>query len=444
MRKYLYTILVGFTGILLLCIFLFAKSPSKKTVGLKNRTGAIALGGEWVGTKKTIESLLGEIEVNPTNYTAKLNLAKGYIQEARITGDHAYYDGAALVLLEDVIKNEPENFDALCCKATVLLSQHHFSDALVVAKQALPINPNNAFIYGLMCDAYVELGQYNQAVLMADKMINIRPDIRSYLRVSYLREIHGDLKGAIQASKLAVDAGFPGLEETAWARMILAHLYEMTGHIDTAEFQYRSALNERPEYAFAIAGLGNVEKVKGNYKKAIYYYKKAEKSIIEFSFSDELTDLYRLNKDPKNGYKSAFAVIAMLSPLSTDEESSSSHGHYADKELAYAYLKVNNTEKALKHALAEYIRRPKNNDVCETVAWVYYKQKNYRKANTFITKSLRTHCKNPELLCRAGLIKIKAGKTAEGKLLLKQAFSTNPVILDKKLKHEAAYYLYKN
>ena len=136
-------------------------------------------------------------------------MSKGYIQEARITGDHAYYDAAALELLDDVIANEPQNFDALCCKATVLLSQHHFSEALKVAKTALPINPNNAFIYGLMCDSYVELGQYKQAVKMADKMINIRPDIRSYSRVSYLREIHGDLKGAIIASKLAVDAGYP-------------------------------------------------------------------------------------------------------------------------------------------------------------------------------------------------------------------------------------------
>ncbi|MBI3238516.1 MAG: tetratricopeptide repeat protein [Flavobacteriia bacterium] len=342
-----------------------------------------ALGGEWVETKKVIESLLTEIELNPENYTAKLNLSKGYIQEARITGDHAYYDAAALELLDDVIANEPQNFDALCCKATVLLSQHHFSEALKVAKSALPINPNNAFIYGLMCDSYVELGQYKQAVKMADKMINIRPDIRSYSRVSYLREIHGDLNGAIIASKFAVDAGFPGLEETAWSRMILAHLYEMKGHLDSAEFQYQTALKERPDYAFALAGLGKKEKVNGNYKKAISYFRKAEKAIIEYSFSDELTDLYRLNGDPKNGYKSAYRVIKMLSPLSNDDESVSGHGHYADRELAYAYLKINNTDKALEHAMLEYNRRPKNIDVCETVAWVYYKQKNYAKANEF-------------------------------------------------------------
>ncbi|MES2557259.1 MAG: tetratricopeptide repeat protein [Bacteroidota bacterium] len=440
MRKYFYPILVGCTGILLACIFLFSKSPEKSVAILKLRTGSIALGGEWVETKQVIESLLAEIELNPENYTAKLNLSKGYIQEARITGDHAYYDAAALELLDDVIANEPENFDALCCKATVLLSQHHFSEALKVAKTALPLNPNNAFIYGLMCDSYVELGQYKQAVKMADKMINIRPDIRSYSRVSYLREIHGDLDGAIIASKLAVDAGFPGLEETAWSRMILAHLYETKGYLDSAEFQYRTALKERPDYAFALAGLGKKEKVNGNYKKAISYYKKAEKAIIEYSFSDELTDLYRLNGDPKNGYKSAYRVIKMLSPLTGDDESVNGHGHYADRELAYAYLKINNTDKALKHALLEYNRRPKNIDVCETVAWVYYKQKNYKKANQFISKALRTGSENPTLLCRAGLIKFKAGKQQEGKKLLELAFQNNPVISDIKLKNEANFY----
>jgi tetratricopeptide (TPR) repeat protein len=443
MRKYLYPILVGCTGVLLVCIFLFSKSPEKSVAQLKFRTGSIALGGEWVETKKVIESLLTEIELNSDNYTAKLNLSKGYIQEARITGDHAYYDAAALVLLDDVIANEPQNFDALCCKATVLLSQHHFSEALKVAKTALPINPNNAFIYGLMCDSYVELGQYKQAVKMADKMINIRPDIRSYSRVSYLREIHGDINGAIIASKLAVDAGFPGLEETAWSRMILAHLYEMKGHLDSAEFQYQTALKERPDYAFALAGLGKKEKVNGNYKKAISYYRKAEKAIIEYSFSDELTDLYRLNGDPKNGYQSAYRVIKMLSPLSNDDESVSGHGHYADRELAYAYLKINNTDKALEHAMLEYNRRPKNIDVCETVAWVYYKQKNYAKANEFISKALRTGCKNPSLLCRAGLIKFKAGKHTEGKKILDLAFKNNPVISDIKLKNEANYYRFK-
>ncbi len=441
MLKNKYTILVAGTLILFTCIFIFAKKPEKQIAGFKERTGSIALTGEWLDTKKAIQGLLSAIESDQENYKAKLNLAQAYIQEARVTGDHGYYDGAALDLLNDVIKNEPNNFDALCCKATVLLSQHHFSDALIVAKQALPINPNSAFIYGLMCDAYVELGNYPEAVKMSDKMISIRPDIRSYARISYLREIHGDLNGAIAACKLAVGAGYPGLEQTEWTRMILAHLYESTGHLDTAEYHYKMALAERPEYAFAIAGLGRIEKAKGNYKEAILQFEKAKGMIIEYSFSDELTDLYKLNGNPEKEKSSAESVIEMLSPLSNEDESSSAHGHYADKELAYAYLKINDTEKALKHAMLEYERRPDNIDVCETVAWVLYQKGDYVQANKMMNKALRTNCKNPILLCRAGLIKLKAGEKEKGVALIKTALGGDPFISDIELRKEASKYL---
>jgi len=441
MRKNLYTILVSVTILLFGCIIVFAKKPEKKITGLKERTGSIALNAEWLDTKKAIEGLLAAINANPENYKAKLNLAQAYIQEARVTGDHGYYDAAALSLLDDVIANEPKNFDALCCKATVLLSQHHFADGLAVAKQALPLNPNSAFIYGLMCDSYVELGNYAEAVKMSDKMISIRPDIRSYSRISYLREIHGDLPGAIQACKLAVSAGYPGLEQSEWTRMILAHLYENTGHPDSAELQYRIALQERPGYAFAIAGLGRIEKAKGNYKEAIALLEKAKGMIIEYSFSDELTDLYKLNNETEKWEASAKSVIGMLSPLSNEDESSSAHGHYADKELAYAYLKMNDTENALKHAMLEYERRPENIDVCETVAWVNYKKGDYATANSMITKALRTNCQNASLLCRAGLIKLKAGEKDKGLVLIRKGLSNDPFMTDVELKNEASKYL---
>ncbi len=45
---------------------------------------------------------------------------------------------------------------------------------------------------------------------MLNRMVSIRPDIRSYSRISYLREIHGDIPGAIEAMELAVEAGAPG------------------------------------------------------------------------------------------------------------------------------------------------------------------------------------------------------------------------------------------
>jgi tetratricopeptide (TPR) repeat protein len=93
--------------------------------------------------------------------------------------------------------------------------------------------------------------------------------------------------------------------------------------------------------------------------------------------------------------------------------------------LAYAYLKVNNYDKALEHALAEYNRRPDNIDVNETLAWVYYCNGDFAKALPYAAVALKTGSKNPTLLCRTGLIYSKTGDKVRAKKLLQQALMNN-------------------
>jgi tetratricopeptide (TPR) repeat protein len=124
-------------------------------------------------------------------------------------------------------------------------------------------------------------------------------------------------------------------------------------------------------------------------------------------------------------------------------EGVSGHGHYADRELAYAYLKTGDLENALKHAMIEYERRPENIDVCETMAWVQYKRGEYAEANKLITTALRTNSVNPVLLCHAGLIKIKFGEQEIGTALIKKALNEDP-FMDTILKKEVVQYLAMN
>lgn len=422
-RKYFYIVAILATAGLLAGIMLKKK---KVVAGLKERTGTIALSAEWLNTKSAIQTLENDVRNHPANLESKLKLAEGYIQEGRITGNHAYYDKAALELLNDILYTNPSHFEALCCKSTVLLSQHHFSEALDEAKKAVKLQPHTAFVYGLLCDAYVELGNYPAAVKMADQMVAIRPDIRSYARVSYLREIHGDIPGAIEAMKLAASAGYPGLEQTAWTRVTLGHLYESLGDLQNAEQQYYITLSDRPDYAFALAGLGRIEKAKKNYTKAIAYFESAKKQVKDFSFSDELTDLYLLTGDKKRSSESAREVIKLLGY--SEDEGDEGHGHYSDRELAYAYLKAYDYTKALEHALIEYKRRPENIDVCETLAWVRYKRGEVKQADSLIDIAMRMHSQNPVLLCRAGLIKMQAGDKMNGTAYITKAIEEDPFI----------------
>ena len=104
--------------------------------------------------------------------------------------------------------------------------------------------------------------------------------------------------------------------------------------------------------------------------------------------------------------------------------------HYSDKEQAYAYLKNNELDKALEHALAEYNRRPKNIEVNEMMAWVYYKRNETEKAITYLDAAMVTNSMSPALLCTAGLIYCKTGNVEKGKEMLRLGLKNNPVILD--------------
>jgi tetratricopeptide (TPR) repeat protein len=427
-KKYLYPFILILFIAAISFILIKNKKQAEISYELLERKGSLAQKGEYIKTRAKAESLSRIIEENPEDNKSRLALTTLYIQEARITGNYIYYDMAAMQQLNAVLKKEPENFNALTYKALIYLSQHHFADGLAVAEKAKTINPYNAFIYGILLDGDVEMGNYTEAVNNAEKMVSIRPDLRSYSRISYLREIHGDYPGAIEAMKLAVDAGVPGDEGTEWARIQLGHLYENTGDLKNAEMHYAIAMNERPDYAYALAGIAHIATANKDYTKAINYYLKADSLVSDNVFKEELADVYKLAGQNNKSRIVAKAVIDNMNKDSKAGLTNDNIGHYSDRELAYAYLKVNDNDKALTHALAEYNRRPDNIDANETVAWVYYNQNKADKALPYIKAALKTNCKNPVLLCHAGLIYAKAGEKATAKLFLQQALKNNPNI----------------
>jgi len=390
------------------------------------RKGSSIATTEWEKEKKFSAALIEKIKANPADKKSLLTLAALYLQEARASGNFAYYDKAAMNCVKNVLKTDPNNFEALTYKAMIFLSQHHFADGLAVAKEIVQTNQYNAFVFGILVDANVELGDYKVAVESAEKMISIRPDIRSYSRISYLREIHGDLAGAIDAMKLAVDAGSPGTEGTEWARVQLGKLYEQTGERKYAEMNYTIALQNRPEYPYALAGLARLAIAAKDYKKAIQLYSKADAESNDYSFKEALVEVYELNGELSRAASMANEIIVEMTRASENAAKDNTAGHYADREMANAYLAINDYDKALEHALLEYNRRPGNIDANETVAWVYYNKKNYTEAESYIRTALKTNCKNPSLLCHAGLIFLSAGDKISAKNYLQEALKNHP------------------
>ncbi len=392
---------------------------------LLQRQAVIGPTEEMGNVNDLYNNLVAKIKADPKNYDAKLSLAELFMQEARISGEHGHYFPAALTIVNAVLNENPEQglkYRAMLDKASVLLSLHQFAEAKKIGEEAVKLNPYDAGIYGVLVDANVELGNYEEAVKMSDKMISVRPDIRSYSRISYLREIHGQPEGSIEAMKLAVSAGYPGLEQTEWARLVLGNLYKNYGHLDSAEMQYNIALSTRPNYPFAIAALAEVEALKGNNAKAKELLEKACTLIPEVGFYVELAKMEKENGNAERAKKLTDEILAMLA----DDEAS---GHMMSLEYAEVYMDLlDNLDKALEYAKKEYAARPNNIDVNKSLAVIYYRKGNYNKSSEHLTKALKTKSENPELLCLEGLLKLKDSANVEGKQLIRQAFSMNPYL----------------
>jgi len=419
-----------FIAVIAVAGFVVMKDKKKESqfMPLKDRTAKLAQAADWKDTKTKADTLFKKISANPNDNKSKLQLTALYIQEARVTGDHLYYDRAAMQLTNSVLKSDSLEFEALTFKSMIYLSEHHFADGLAYAQKAQKVNPYNSFVYGLLTDANVELGNYTEAVAMTDKMVSVRPDLRSYSRVSYLREIHGDYPGAIEAMKMAVSAGYPGAEETEWCRVQLGHLYENTGQPKEAAAQYQTALYERPDYAYAYAGLGRLAQADKKYKEAIDDFTKADALVEDYSFKDELADLYAANGDKSTSKDISKKVLDKLTADAASGATDNTIGHYADRELAYVYIKTGDYDKALDHALMEYNRRPDNIDVNEALAWAYYKKGDIKNAAQYINVALKTNSQNPQLLTRAAIIYSKSGDTAKARELKSKAMSNKAYI----------------
>ncbi|MCF0073386.1 tetratricopeptide repeat protein [Dyadobacter sp. CY261] len=386
---------------------------------LFERHGELASAAEWPKTKEKVKELRAKIRENPSDVKPRLQIAVIYLSEARITGEHPYYYPAVLKILDDVLAIEPQNFEATTFKASVKMSQHQFAEARDLATKAREINPDNAYVYGVLVDANVELGNYTEAVTMSDKMQALKPSLEAYSRASYLREIYGNYPGAIEAMKLAVEAGLPGSEPQCWAKTTLGHLYETTGQLKQAEIQYKEILAMRPSYAFALRGLAQVHKGAKQYDEALAELDKAAKIMPEFSFQEEIADIYALQGKKAQAADKYREVAKML-----DEDARS--GHAVDLELCKLYIKTGQIDSAIAYGLTEHAKRPNNIDVNHALAAAYFKQKDNEKAKQYIEVALRTGSRDPELLQVASAIALATGDKAQGNRLLAQARKTNP------------------
>lgn len=403
-------------------LILLDKINSDNIPDLYPRSVDANLSSEYINAQRTVDFYREQIEKNPDAPQNYVELAQVFIQEARVTGKYHEYLSKILDLLESALEIDKDNLDANLTKATVLLNLHQFEEAEKIGEWAIKEYPHSSAGYGILVDAYVELGKYKRAIKICDIMLKIKPDLRSYSRASYLREIHGDITGAIDAMRMAADAGVYGQENRAWVLYNLANLYLQIGKVDTAAFIYNGILQERPGYAYALSGLAKVMINKGDYTSAAKYLKKASVNLDDHSFIEQLSDLYLAQGNKTEEEKLNQLVLKEF-------EEHEKGGWNIDREYAAFCLNHNiNFEEALIHAEKEYRVRPDNIDAIDTYAWALSKNGKVNEASKMINKAFHTNSVSALIHYHAGVINSLVGKNNEAIKNLELALSKNLAI----------------
>ncbi len=362
---------------------------------------------EFINAEASIAFYREKLRREPRDVESRVALAQALLQQANATGRETEYVPAAREALAEALRQDPDNYHALLLQGTLFNKLHRFEDARDLAQRMIAQHPRHAYSYGVLVDALVELGEYDAAVAASDSMLAIKPSIASYARASYLRELHGDGDGAIAAMRLAADAGASGHADRAWALYNLGNLYLAAAKPDTAAYLFEGILDERPDYAYAVAGLGHAALATGDYERAAQQYRTAHGMAPRAEYLEGLAEAYRASGGEARADETAKKV---REGFARDR----SIGEIVDMEEADFMLDYGiEVEHALEMARGQVERRPGHLHANETYAWALHKNGRSREAIPYIERAMRLGTGDAMVHYRAGVIYEAAGNRAE-------------------------------
>jgi tetratricopeptide (TPR) repeat protein len=257
---------------------LFAEPPAAGSPAASPALPDRALSGVGGVTAETVARLEGEVRARPADADLLVQLGFAYQLRWRESADAGYLPRSE-VALRRALRARPGDANALLGLGSLGLIRHEFRSALGYGRRAQRLLPGSARPLGVIADALLELGRYAQGFAAVERMVSLRPGLASYSRVAYVRELTGDVDGAVAAMELALDAAGGQLEPTAWALVELARLERGRGRVGEARRLVRVALRVLPGYPSGRLELARVEASSGDLRRAVGAARRAAAAV---------------------------------------------------------------------------------------------------------------------------------------------------------------------
>ena len=346
-------------------------------------------------------------------------LALALSRRARETSDVKFY-AQAEEALQRSFEISPGNFDGERTHVWLLLGKHEFAAALEAAKKLNKKIPDDVMLYGFLTDANVELGNYKDAEAAAQWMLDLRAgSIPGLTRAAYLRELFGDVDGALDLMEMAYQSTPPNeSEDRAWMFTQMAHLKLATGKTSQAENLLQQALAMFPGYHYALGNLAKVRIQQKRYADAVELLKQRYKDAPHAENLYELAEALQLAGRTQEAEK-AFAEFEKKSILESYRADNS------NRELIFYYADhASNPAKALEVAEREFARR---HDVytLDAYGWALHLNGRSEEARKQVETALAVGVRDSRLFRHAGEIALKCGDRPMAQHYLQESAELN-------------------
>ncbi|WTW95822.1 hypothetical protein OG216_21655 [Streptomycetaceae bacterium NBC_01309] len=314
-----------------------------------------------------IAAAQGKLRTTPDDARTLATLGAAYVEQARVTGNPAYYPRAEEALTRALALAAPgsaAHAPALVGLAALANARHDFVTARGFASRAVEAEPFDAAAHGALADALTQLGAAAEATAAVQRMLDLRPSVASFTRASYDLELRGDTVGAKAALERALEIAATS-DEIAYCRRYLGELARRTNDPAGAVAHFDAGLLAAPGDPALRAGRAAALAALDRRDEALAEYAAATAALpvpgllVEYG---ELLDAAGRPAEARTQYDLAAASFALL------------EANGARDDLARALFEADHGDpaEALRRAQAEW-RRAQSVFAADALGWALHR-----------------------------------------------------------------------
>jgi len=338
-------------------------------------------------------------------------LGNRYLARARQSGDPAFYSRAEKAF-DLALRSDPASVDGLVGAGTLAGTRHDFAQQLRLGSEARRVAPDLARPLTVIADAQIELGRYPEAARTIQRLVNLKPGLPAYARVSYYRELHGDLAGAVSAMRYAVSAG-SSEEGTAYVETLLGDLQLARGRMAAARTAYSSALRDRPSYPQALTGLARIDAARGSLHRAAARLRRSTDRL-------PLTSALALLAEVEAGLGNQRAAAADLAAARVQHRLLRRSRTLPDAEAVLFEANHGSATRAVALGRRVWRLAPSIRSA-DALGWALTRAGRPRAGLVWARRALRTGSVDPSFRLHAGVCALRSGRPREAKRYLTAA-----------------------